>query len=110
MRFAKRLLNAMPAAESSYAAHIRPLASPPKIVPTADVPGLQAIADKHITKGLGRLKDHVFKEGKGLRVLTTVRSTRIPPRWHRCWRGPKREGGADTRTARSCWTSRPGSE
>jgi len=73
MRFAKRLLNAMPAAESSYAAHIRPLANPPKIIPTADVAGLQALADKHITKGIGRMKDHVFKEGKGLRVLTTVR-------------------------------------
>ena len=33
---------------------------------------LLSIADKHITKGLGRMRDHVFKEGKGLRVLTTV--------------------------------------
>jgi len=57
----------------SYAPHIRPLESPPKIDSSTDTASLQAIADKHITKGLGRLKDHVFKEGKGLRVLTTVR-------------------------------------
>ena len=39
---------------------------------TITTEGLQSIADQHITKGLGRLRDHVFKEGKGLRVLTTV--------------------------------------
>ena len=101
MRFAKRLLNAMPAAESSYAAHIRPLANPPKIIPTADVAGLQALADKHITKGIGRMKDHVFKEGKGLRVLTTVSCAR-----RLCGvLGSEGEGSADGRTARSCWTS-----
>ncbi|WWC59403.1 4-aminobutyrate transaminase [Kwoniella dejecticola CBS 10117] len=38
---------------------------------TTSTQGLQSIADKHITKGLGRLRDHVFKEGRGLRVLTT---------------------------------------
>lgn len=39
---------------------------------TTDTKGLQQIAGQHITKGLGRLRDHVFKEGKGLRVLTSV--------------------------------------
>jgi len=38
---------------------------------TTDTKGLQNIAGQHITKGLGRLRDHVFKEGKGLRVLTS---------------------------------------
>lgn len=39
---------------------------------TTTTKGLQEIADKHITKGIGRLRDHIFKEGKGLWVLTTV--------------------------------------
>ena len=55
-----------------YAPHIRLLESPPKVDSTSDTAGILAIADKHITKGLGRMKEHVFKEGKGLRVLTTV--------------------------------------
>ncbi|WVQ74668.1 4-aminobutyrate transaminase [Cryptococcus sp. DSM 104548] len=38
---------------------------------TTSTAGLQAIADRHITKGLGRLRDHVIKQGQGLRVLTT---------------------------------------
>jgi 4-aminobutyrate aminotransferase len=42
---------------------------------TTSTQGLQEIADKHITKGLGRLRDHVFKEGRGLNVLTTVSET-----------------------------------
>ena len=32
---------------------------------------LRTIADRHITKGIGRLRDHIFKEGRGLRVLTS---------------------------------------
>ncbi|WRT64907.1 4-aminobutyrate transaminase [Kwoniella shivajii] len=60
----------MPAIASS--SHIAPLPSASKPLPlTTSTEGLQAIADKHITKGLGRLRDHVFREGKGLRVLTT---------------------------------------
>jgi len=61
------------AASDSYAPHIRMLESPPKVDSTTDTASLQAIADHHITKGIGRMNDHVFKEGKGLRVLTTVR-------------------------------------
>lgn len=62
----------MPSFESA-ASHIAPLPSASKPLPlTTSTEGLQALADKHITKGLGRLRDHVFKEGKGLRVLTTV--------------------------------------
>ncbi|OXG14841.1 4-aminobutyrate transaminase [Cryptococcus neoformans] len=61
----------MPSFESA-ASHIAPLPSASKPLPlTTSTEGLQALADKHITKGLGRLRDHVFKEGKGLRVLTT---------------------------------------
>lgn len=64
----------MPSLETSaYASHIQPLASASKALPiTTDTAGLQSIAENHITKGIGRLRDHVFKEGKGLRVLTTV--------------------------------------
>ncbi|OCF32130.1 4-aminobutyrate transaminase [Kwoniella heveanensis BCC8398] len=52
--------------------HIAPLPSASKPLPlTTSTQGLQQLADKHITKGLGRLRDHVFKEGRGLRVLTT---------------------------------------
>ncbi|WVQ99106.1 4-aminobutyrate transaminase [Kwoniella sp. CBS 9459] len=52
--------------------HIAPLPSASKPLPlTTSTEGLQQLADKHITKGLGRLRDHVFKEGRGLRVLTT---------------------------------------
>ena len=39
---------------------------------TTTTEGLQEIADKHITKGIGRMRDHIFKEGRGLEVLTTV--------------------------------------
>lgn len=46
---------------------------------TTDTVGLQQIADRHITKGLGRLRDHVFKEGRGLEVLTTVCSFSLSP-------------------------------
>ncbi|WVR07886.1 hypothetical protein IAU60_004929 [Kwoniella sp. DSM 27419] len=61
----------MPAVQSSTQ-HIAPLSTSTKQLPlTTSTEGLQAIADKHITKGLGRLRNHVFKEGKGLQVLTT---------------------------------------
>ena len=40
-------------------------------------PELLDIADKHITKALGRLRPHVFKEGRGLRILTTVSTSLI---------------------------------
>ena len=39
-----------------------------------DTEHLLDVADKHITKALGRLRNHVFKSGKGLRVMTTVSS------------------------------------
>ncbi|WOO80277.1 putative 4-aminobutyrate aminotransferase [Vanrija pseudolonga] len=39
--------------------------------PTTATAGLQQIAQQHITKGLGRLRNHVFAKGKGLRVTTT---------------------------------------
>jgi hypothetical protein len=39
---------------------------------TTTTESLQGIADRHITKGIGRLRDHIFKEGRGLWVLTTV--------------------------------------
>lgn len=64
----------MPSVALSSTDHIAPL--PLKgngIESTTDTAGLQLIADRHITKGIGRLRDHIFKEGKGLRVLTTVR-------------------------------------
>jgi hypothetical protein len=63
---------------------------------TTTTKGLQEIADKHITKGVGRLRDHIFKEGKGLWVLTTV--CRLP-------RFNRRIGANDLgRKARLCWT------
>jgi len=40
-------------------------------LPSTLTSDIQKIADKHITKGLGRLRDHVFKEGRGLQVLTS---------------------------------------
>ncbi|KAK1922319.1 putative ornithine-oxo-acid aminotransferase [Papiliotrema laurentii] len=61
----------MPSADS-YASHIAPLPSAAKgLEMTTETAGLLEIADRHITKGLGRMRDHIFKEGKGLRVLTT---------------------------------------
>ncbi|ODN76578.1 4-aminobutyrate transaminase [Cryptococcus amylolentus CBS 6039] len=54
----------------SHLAVLRSIATKPLLLTTSTV-GLQAIAEKHITKGLGRLRDHVIKEGQGLRVLTT---------------------------------------
>ncbi|RSH82893.1 hypothetical protein EHS25_005883 [Saitozyma podzolica] len=56
----------MPAALLSTT-HIRPLELKRAPHLTTSTAGLQDIAEKHITKGLGRLRDHVFKEGKGLR-------------------------------------------
>lgn len=60
----------MPSTES-YASHIAPLAIK-DLHSTTETAGLQSIAERHITKGIGRMRDHIFKEGKGLRVLTTV--------------------------------------
>lgn len=72
-------LPTMPAALLSTT-HIRPLDLKRAPHLTTSTAGLQDIAEKHITKGLGRLRDHVFKEGKGLRVLTTVSlSTEVRP-------------------------------
>ncbi|ORX39449.1 putative ornithine-oxo-acid aminotransferase [Kockovaella imperatae] len=48
-----------------------PVTSSKALPMTTSTNDLVNIADQHITKGLGRLRDHVFKEGKGLRVLTT---------------------------------------
>ena len=56
------------------------------------------IADKHITKGLGRLRNHVFKEGRGLRVLTSVRFYIIPT-------VSQLNVNRDDRTTSNCWTS-----
>lgn len=53
--------------------HIELSPSPQKSLRmTTTTEGLQNIADKHIAKGIGRLRDHIFKEGKGVWVLTTV--------------------------------------
>lgn len=56
---------------STTAAHIPELTT--KLAATSSATAeLQATADRHITKALGRLRNHVFKEGKGLNVLTSV--------------------------------------
>lgn len=69
----KSEIDTMPSTDS-YASHIAPLPSAAKgLEMTTETAGLQEIAEKHITKGIGRMRDHIFKEGKGLRVLTTVR-------------------------------------
>jgi 4-aminobutyrate aminotransferase len=41
-----------------------------KVQHTTDPSDLRTLADRHITKGIGRLRDHIFVEGRGLRVLT----------------------------------------
>ena len=56
-----------PTATSHIAVRKSPIA--PSTTSTA---GLQKIADEHITKGLGRLRDHVFVKGQGLRATTSV--------------------------------------
>ena len=79
----------MPSAEST--SHIAPLSSGKGWEVTTDTDGLLAIADRHITKGLGRMKDHIFKEGKGLRVLTSV-----------CLLGARDTDGSDYRKGNNC--------
>jgi 4-aminobutyrate aminotransferase len=86
----------MPSLTTAPDAHIRLLPAAKQGLPiTTTTQGLQDIAHNHITKGLGRLRDHVFKEGKGLRVLTTVSAS---------------IARADFRTAASCSTLRLVSE
>lgn len=61
----------MPAAVLEASSAIQGSVSKPLAL-TTTTEGLQRIADKHITKGIGRMRDHIFKEGRGLEVLTTV--------------------------------------
>jgi hypothetical protein len=39
------------------------------LLPTVEY---QKVANKHITKAVGRLRDHVFVSGQGLQVVTSV--------------------------------------
>ncbi|KAK4689731.1 hypothetical protein P7C73_g394, partial [Tremellales sp. Uapishka_1] len=61
----------MPAAIPTPATLQRLFAASKSLPLTTSTSGLQSIAETHITKALGRMRNHVFKEGRGLRVLTS---------------------------------------
>lgn len=68
---------------TDYLAHIKPLKAAAASQET-ETDALQAIAAGHLTKGTGRLREHVFVEGKGINVWTSVSilglATRPPSR------------------------------
>ncbi|WOO86007.1 4-aminobutyrate aminotransferase GabT [Vanrija pseudolonga] len=55
---------------TDYLAHIKPLKAA-AAAQTTETKDLQAIAAGHLTKGTGRLREHVFVEGKGINVWTS---------------------------------------